>query len=272
MASLITMYDAITVDAIPPDAIAAAGYVDGAWPTAALLAGRFPHVLTVAVSAAHDADCLDIETGDANPESAASWYLRQRARGISRPALYASASVMQASVVPVIEAAGIIRSAVRLWSAHYTGKPHICGPASCGAMSIEADGTQWTDTALGRDLDESLLLGGFFGTPAPAPAPPEEDDVQSGQLNSGPGALTVITVPWGSASNIAFGCDNGLQGLPPARLRVAVCDTAWHVSPDVVVDCTKGQAVVKFTDAAKTGVISVRREDGGDAVVGWEVS
>lgn len=107
--------------------------------------------------------------------------------------------------------------------------------------------------------------------PAPKPAPPE-DDVQSGTLAQGPGALTVISIPWGSASNIAFGCDNGLQNLPPAKLRVAVYDTAWHVTASVIVDCTKGQAVLKFADKARTGIISVRREDAGDVVVGWQVS
>jgi peptidoglycan hydrolase-like protein with peptidoglycan-binding domain len=93
-----------------------------------------------------------------------AWYERQRQRDISRPCLYASASVMQSSVVPVLLAAAVPRSSVRLWSAHYTGTPHICGPASCKLTSIEMDGTQFADNALGRDLDESLLAADFFGT------------------------------------------------------------------------------------------------------------
>jgi peptidoglycan hydrolase-like protein with peptidoglycan-binding domain len=53
---------------------------------------------------------------------------------------------------------------VRLWSAHYGG-PHVCGPRpSCGALSVTADGTQWTSAAMGRVLDQSLLLDNFFGT------------------------------------------------------------------------------------------------------------
>ena len=79
---------------------------------------------------------------------------------------------MESGVIPAMRAAGIDRAAVRLWSAHYTGLPHICGPSSCGQMSIEADGCQWSNRAFGRDLDESLLLADFFGTPpAPKPAP-----------------------------------------------------------------------------------------------------
>ena len=171
--STLTMYDAIDITQIPPGATAVAGYVSGRWPTAAHLAATFPRaqLLTIAVTAADDAECLDIETGDATPADAAGWYERQKARGITRPCLYASASVMESSVVAVILAAGIARTSVRLWSAHYTLEPHICGPASCREMSIEADGTQWTDRAMGRSLDESLLVADFFGT-TPPPAGP----------------------------------------------------------------------------------------------------
>jgi peptidoglycan hydrolase-like protein with peptidoglycan-binding domain len=166
----IAMYDSVDISQIPASPQAAAGYVDGRFANVAELRDRFPgaHILTIAVTADADADCLDIETGDATPAQAAGWYARQQARGVARPCLYASASVMQADVVPLVQAAGILRGAVRLWSAHYTMAAHICGPGTCRAMSISADGTQWTDRAMGRNLDESLLADGFFGT-APAP-------------------------------------------------------------------------------------------------------
>ncbi|HEX2745651.1 MAG TPA: glycoside hydrolase family 25 protein [Streptosporangiaceae bacterium] len=99
-----------------------------------------------------------------------------------------------------------------------------------------------------------------------------EEEVQSGQLNLGAGAVTVITVPWGSATNMAFGCDNGVQGLAPAVLRVAIYDTQWHVTASVTVDGTKGQTVLQFPDGQKTGVISVVRQDAGEVIVGYEVS
>jgi hypothetical protein len=102
--------------------------------------------------------------------------------------------------------------------------------------------------------------------------PNVEDEVQSGQLNNGANAVTVIAVPPGSATKIAFGCDNGIQGLPPAVLRVAIYDTSWHVTNPVTVDSTQGQTVLDFVDASKTGVISVRRQDAGDVFVGYEVS
>ena len=94
------------------------------------------------------------------------------------------------------------------------------------------------------------------------------DEVQSGQLNNGANAVTVITVPLGSAKAIAFGCDNGLQGMAPAVLRVAIYDTAWHLTQPVTVDSAKGQTVIQFIDPSKTGVISVRRQDAGEVMVG----
>ena len=101
----------------------------------------------------------------------------------------------------------------------------------------------------------------------------EEVEVQSGQLNTGADAVTAIAVPHGSGTNIVFGCDNGVQGLPPAVLRVAIHDTnGWHITNDVTVDSTKGQTGVVFPDPGSTGVISVRRQDAGQAVVGYAVS
>ncbi len=116
----------------------------------------------------------------------------------------------------------------------------------------------------------------FNGTPAELTAWissfQEEVEVQSGQLNAGASAVTVITVPHGSGTNIAFGCDNGLQGLPPAVLRVAIYDTQWHITDDVTVDSTKGQTVLPFPNPTSTGVISVKRQDAGEVIVGYEVS
>jgi hypothetical protein len=58
-----------------------------------------------------------------------------------------------------------------------------------------------------------------------------EVEVQSGQLNTGASAVTVITV-----------------------------------------DSTKGQTVLPFPNPKGTGVISVKRLDAGEVIVGYEVS
>ena len=133
---------------------------------------------------------------------------------------------MNSEFLPVLTSAGIARASVRLWTAHYEVGEHICGPEACGALSINADGTQWTPNAVvngvALDLDQSLLLENFFTTD---PTVTTEAELQLGQLNLGKNAHTVIAVPPGTAHHIAFGVDNGVQGLPPARLRVAIYDT-----------------------------------------------
>lgn len=161
----IIMYDSVDLSQVPANAPAVAAYVDGRFANVPEARKRFPqaHILTIAVFAKDDADCLDIETGDATPAQAAGWVARQFARGVKRPCLYASAGTMQV-ILESVNAAGISRDTLRLWSAHYTMRSHICGPHSCKEMTQDADGTQWTDRALDRNLDQSLLNDGFFGT------------------------------------------------------------------------------------------------------------
>lgn len=158
------MFDSVDVAQIPASATAVAGYTAGSWPTYWELVKRFPHasVLDIAIAASYDATCLDIEAGDATPAEAPAWVRRQHARGVKRPVVYCSVSAMD-QLLALLEQAGIGRKEVRVWCAHYTFTPHICGPHSCGELrSTRADATQWTDQALGRNLDQSLLDEGFF--------------------------------------------------------------------------------------------------------------
>lgn len=174
---------------------------------------------------------------------------------------------MASNILPVLDQAKIARADVRLWSAHYGFGEHICGPSSCGLVPIEMDGTQWTNTALGRNLDQSSLLENFFTT-SPLST---EAELQSGNLNLGSNAQTVVSVAQGTAHRVAFGCDNGLMALPPARLRVAIYGGGWRVFENVVVDGTKGQTIIAFPSPAQTGVLSINRMDAGNAQVGWVV-
>ncbi len=159
----ITMYDSITVVTVPLHAEAVAGYVDGKWPTYKGLVKSFPlaHHLSIAVFASDDADCLDIENGDATPDQAPAWVKRQHLRGVTRPVVYASLSAMGGLLVH-LQAAGVPRATVRVWTAHYTYQAHICD-RNCGyGLGTTADATQWTDKAFGRNLDESLCSPTFF--------------------------------------------------------------------------------------------------------------
>jgi hypothetical protein len=269
------MYDTALNDQFPAGAAAYAGYVDGGvgnQPNYAYIVSAFPKAqhLSIALFASDNADALDVEPGASSPSDIPGWYARQVARGIQRPVIYASASTMNDSILPVLSQAGIARAKTRLWSAHYGLGEHICGPNTCGALSINADGTQWTSSAMGLVLDQSLLLEDFFTTSTPQPTPTEAE-LQSGQLNTGHGVFTVIPVPPGTAHQVAFGVDNHAQNVPSARLRVAFFDTAWHVHGDVVIDGDTGLGVIAFPNPAKTGIVSVRRNDAGNAAVGYVI-
>jgi hypothetical protein len=159
------MYDSIDLNTLPAGAAAYAGYVNGNWPTFTALIQRFPnaHLLSIAVQANADADCLDCETGDATIQQAPGWHARQKSRGVNLPAIYTQASNL-AALEGVMHAAGIGRNEYRIWSAHYATE-HFCGPSACGYGLSPADGTQWTSGALGRNLDQSILNDAFFGVP-----------------------------------------------------------------------------------------------------------
>lgn len=161
------MYDAVDLTQIPPNAPAVAGYVNGKWPTFKEIPTRFPHAkhLSIAVSADADADCLDVEKFDAVPAQAPAWVRRQKARGVNKPAVYCSVSDAK-TVLDVLEASGIKRSEVRLWTAHYTSTPHRCSKACGFGMPTTADATQYTDRFHGKNLDASLLSETFFVTQA----------------------------------------------------------------------------------------------------------
>jgi hypothetical protein len=158
------MYDSVTVGDIPGDATFVAGYVNGNFVTFPTLEQRFPRArrMSIAVSSHADADCLDVELGDATNSVAPGWVKRQMQRGVRQPVIYTQLSTAQ-SLLNTLAAAGIKRSDIRLWTAHYTDKPHRCSPVCGFGLTTTADGTQWTKHSLGRNLDESLLDDSFFG-------------------------------------------------------------------------------------------------------------
>lgn len=159
----VTMYDSVNVTQIPANAEAVAGYVNGFWPTFKSLEIEFPsaHKLSIAVNASVDAECLDVEAGDATADQAPAWVKRQLARGVKRPVVYTSVS-QAPLLLRVLSRAGISRSAIRLWTAHYTFKAHRCTSACGFGFTGEADATQYSDHALGKNLDVSLCSSSFF--------------------------------------------------------------------------------------------------------------
>jgi hypothetical protein len=157
---------------------ALAGYVDGStqsdvtWPTLLKDYGNgdwFLLSIDVQNDPSAHAQCLDIETGDASPADAPSWWRATREAGIKArdlrwyPKLYASRDTMP-GVLKAMDAQKIDRAHYRVWSAHYTDKEHICAPDTCGA-AFYADATQWTDQYQGVSLDASSCYGRFFDGP-----------------------------------------------------------------------------------------------------------
>ena len=166
----IVMYDSITVSEIPANAPAVAGYTGGHWPTWNEVQAKFPDAqhLSIAISASSWGRCLDCEPGDATPSQAPGWFNAHADHSHGLPVLYASASAVN-EVVTAMSHAGIARDKYLIWSAHYTFHEHICSPSGCGYP--QADATQWTDKAMGRNLDQSLCSDKFF-TIHPTPLPP----------------------------------------------------------------------------------------------------
>lgn len=136
---------------LPAGLQAYAGYVDdgGDGITYPTVLADFPTARHLSISV-HGAPamCADVENGALN-----SW------KGYT----VGYCSVSRADVLVQLD--GRPR---KLWTAHYTGVPHICGPA-CGLTSTTADATQWTDH--GGVWDESLLLDDFFDFQTPTPEP-----------------------------------------------------------------------------------------------------
>jgi hypothetical protein len=167
------LYDSITPDTIPAHASAVAGYVGGWWPDYAEEVKRWPHAqhLSIAVNSGERARCLDVERGDSTPAEAPGWF-QPAAGGQELPVFYGSIGQglgqpgVITEIVRALSAAGIQRHRYFLWSADYTGIPHV---------NDGCDATQWTDAALGRNLDESLCHDWFFRAHAPPPPKPTLD-------------------------------------------------------------------------------------------------
>ena len=251
------MYDSTNVGTLPPGADAYAGYVQGAFLTFPALQRLFAadgaHLLSIAVFASGDADCLDIESEDATVAQAPGWVKRQLARGAHRPCLYSSVSNMDA-LVTTIGGAGISRAEVRLWSAHYGQGKHICGPGTCGLTGHACDGTQWTDAALGRSLDESVLLSDFFSLSAPANQLIVEESML---LKTGTGALTPVAIPHGATHVRLLAQDTATVGILFHDHGTTTLDLSWVAgSQRLAVPQGVFAALVQRVDAG-TGDVSL---------------
>lgn len=201
-------YDAVTIGNIPLRAVWAAGYTSGLYPTYLPLRARMPvatPVIAINVSDRFNGHALDCEQGDVPPtafDRIAVWAKRQIGRGV-KPRIYASLSVMQ-PIVNALEQRGVKRSQFFVWTAHYTFRQHRCS-AACGfGFKGVADCTQFTDRALGLNLDANACIPTFledFPKPAPKPKPqPKPEPKPVHQRGKGiavvRGELDLATMHW----------------------------------------------------------------------------
>lgn len=234
----IAMPDSITPGNMPMGFAAYLGYCDGRWPTAPRLPALFPgaKIVSLTVTGATDnADGCDQETGDLGPSSAAMWLKHQLLSGRQRPVLYASRDSVPLTL-SILAPLGVGRSQLRILSAHYTGKPHICSPAACGA-SFTADGTQWTSQypgLSGSRIDMSCLADDFFGAPAPSLNWTEKIVQQLPTVSQGATGNVVRTVQGLCAARGHAVTVDGVFG-PATLAAVKAVQSAGHVAVDGVV-------------------------------------
>lgn len=144
------------------------------------------------------------------------------------------------------------------WVAHYTGVAH---------MENGADATQYANHGA---YDASLIKDSvpLWDTQS---HPTKVVELQSGNVNMGAGAMTMVAVAPGEHA-IAFAADNGKLGKLAPSLRVAVSrNGVWDVTPTVVVDSHKGATVIKFTNPANTDAVSIVQNGDGSVPIGWVV-
>jgi hypothetical protein len=166
----VEMFDSVTVGTVPSWARAVAGYTAGSWPTYWPLVHAFPRAyhVSIAIQAYYHAQCLDVEPGDAQPYQVAGWIRADIQAGFKRPCVYSNLSEWS-QIWYDLRQAGLPRSSYLSWVADWV--------YHAGLMA-GYDAQQWSDHALGRNLDESTVNYAFLGIvahpvvkPKPKPGP-----------------------------------------------------------------------------------------------------
>ncbi len=161
---------------------AVAAYTNGKFANYGAAAREFPdaHLLEVDVLGQRVGNTGDFEAGDMPYSEAGPWAKALLSQGVPRPVVYFSVSNWSA-VMQSLASAGVSRNQVRLWTAHYTGQPHLCSGACGEGIAGAADATQWASagapgtvpSAYGtRNIDVSITADDFWGPAPPAPVAP----------------------------------------------------------------------------------------------------
>ena len=154
-----TLYDAIYPANIPSNAEMVACYVDGNWPNYPDACDRFPNAVHVSIATqGADAQVLDVEAGNTQPDQAPAWITRQRARG-QIPTVYCNVATWPA-VVAACKVQGVAPPI--WWAADWDRDPTITD----GAIAKQ----HTNDVAPGYDI--SSVADHWPGVD---PEPTEED-------------------------------------------------------------------------------------------------
>ncbi|MGW4602747.1 LysM peptidoglycan-binding domain-containing protein [Streptomyces sp. NPDC004532] len=162
-----TMYDAVTPSRIPAGATMVAGYVDGHYANLPAMRARFPHaiVVSIAVSSKTRAQVLDVEPGDATPQTAVTWCTdTMHDVPNSELTVYCNASTVGA-VKAAFKAKGV--SLPQFWVADWDGVAEV--PA--GAVAKQYKNTAGYDVSAVADHWPGVDKGGKPSAPH-APAAP----------------------------------------------------------------------------------------------------
>lgn len=160
---MLTMYDSVDLAQIPREPAAVACYINGHYANAEEAAKEFPNarLLHISVTGRVAADAYDIEKGDYTAADVAELYTIAKTANVWRPCFYADLANMPA-VKEELNRVVNAREDIRLWVAYYNGTPDI---------PTGYDAHQFTSSALGRNLDESICSDTFF-----QPVKPKPDD------------------------------------------------------------------------------------------------
>lgn len=158
------MYDSVDLSVIPKEPHAVAAYINGRYANYEDAKRLFPNarILTISVTGLDTvADAYDIEAGDYSTADVSTLYKVANEHGVWRPCFYASLDTNMPGVKSELNKVVKTRDDVRLWVAYYNEQSDL--PSGY-------DAHQFTETALGRNLDESICASNFFPATTPKPA------------------------------------------------------------------------------------------------------
>ncbi len=164
---MFTMYDSTNLDEIPSEPHAIAAYINGDFANYDEAVERFPHARILRLSVTGDviADGYDMEKGDYHNKEAGKLFEIARNGGIWRPCFYAQLDTNMPEVKRSLNEVIKTRDDIRLWVAFYDGS---------SALPTGYDAHQFTNHALGRNLDESICADTFFKAVKPTTIPKGE--------------------------------------------------------------------------------------------------